>query len=319
MTVQNRQLVNPGVKQRLRAKYYSVRIDGANKRRSGSGNACSPEKPPHQKHHYCMQSIASSRQYAKITFAGSFEMRKGKLMRSQQSRILVQLRDLILNGEFAPGQRLAEIPIAERLGASRTPVRLAFTTLEQEGLVELSPSGGYSIRALTRKEIDDAIAVRGTLEGMAARLLAENGITRQMAAEFRECLTRGDMSLSASELTIDAYTDYVEMNDRFHELLIEFAGNGALARAIELNGRLPFAAPSATLPMHVSTGDAKRWLCITQHQHHVILEAIERHEGTRAQAVAIEHVEVARMNLRAAFEKSQEISTFMPAMRLLKR
>jgi GntR family transcriptional regulator of vanillate catabolism len=244
---------------------------------------------------------------------------EGNPMRSQASRILVQLRDLILKGDFAPGQRLAEIPIAERLGASRTPVRLAFASLEQEGLVELSPGGGYAMRAFTRKEIDDAIAVRGTLEGMAARLLAENGITRAMAADLRECLGRGDIALGGEELTIDAYAEYVEMNDRFHDLLIRFAGNDALARAIEVNARLPFAAPSATLPMHVSAGDAKRWLWITQAQHRVILEAIERREGTRAQAIATEHVEVARMNLRAAFEKPREASELMPAMRLLKR
>jgi GntR family transcriptional regulator of vanillate catabolism len=42
-------------------------------------------------------------------------------MDSQQNRVLVQLRDLILKGEFVPGERLAEIPLAEKLGASRTP------------------------------------------------------------------------------------------------------------------------------------------------------------------------------------------------------
>jgi GntR family transcriptional regulator, vanillate catabolism transcriptional regulator len=240
-------------------------------------------------------------------------------MRSQASRILVQLRDLILKGEFAPGQRLAEIPIAGRLGASRTPVRLAFAALEQEGLVELSPGGGYVMRAFTRREIDDAIAVRGTLEGMAARLLAENGITRQMAEELRDCLARGDAALAGDELNFDAYAEYVEMNDRFHELLIRFTGNEALARAIEVNAKLPFAAPSATLPMHGAAGEPRRWLCITHHQHRVILDAIERREGTRAQAAATEHVEVARMNLRWAFEKAQEVSELLPAMRLLQR
>ncbi len=239
-------------------------------------------------------------------------------MRSQQSRILVQLRDLILKGDFAPGERLAEIPIAERLGASRTPVRLAFATLEQEGLIQLSPGGGYAMRAFDRKELDDAIAVRGVLEGMAARLLAENGMTRQMADAFHECLAAGDKALTASDLTIDAYADYVEMNDHFHELLVQYSGNLALMRAIELNNRLPFAAASATLPMHASTGDGLKWLQITQHQHYAIVEAIERREGARAQAIATEHIEIARMNLRHAYEGSQENAHHHPAARLLK-
>jgi GntR family transcriptional regulator, vanillate catabolism transcriptional regulator len=72
---------------------------------------------------------------------------------------LVHLRDLILKGEFAPGERLAEVTLAERLQASRTPVRLALTTLEQEGLVEPSPAGGYVMRRITATEIADAIAV----------------------------------------------------------------------------------------------------------------------------------------------------------------
>lgn len=240
-------------------------------------------------------------------------------MQSQQSRVLVQLRDLILKGEFAPGERLAEIPIAERLEASRTPVRLAFATLEQEGLVQSSPSGGYVMRAFTRKEIDDAIAVRGVLEGMAARLVAENGLTRQMHEDMSECLRLGDEALAQPELTIDAYADYVEMNNRFHELLLKFADNAALTRAIELNNRLPFAAASATLPMHSSTGDGRQWLLITHNQHRSILHAIERREGTRAQSLAMEHVEVARMNLRHAYETADESRGLMPALRLLAR
>lgn len=240
-------------------------------------------------------------------------------MQSQQSRILVQLRDLILRGEFAPGERLAEIPIAERLGASRTPVRLAFATLEQEGLVESSPSGGYVMRSFTRKELDDAIVVRGVLEGTAARLLAENGLTRQMAEALHECVALGDTALAEPEMTIDAYADYVEMNDRFHTLVVRFAGNDALVRAIEVNNRLPFAAASATLPMQASTGDGRRWLQITHYQHHAMLQAIEKREGARAQALAMEHIEIARMNLRSAFEKSHELSDILPAIRLVKR
>src|SRR5262245_49408251 len=91
-------------------------------------------------------------------------------MESQQSRVLVRLRDLILKGSFSPGERLAEIPLAEKLDASRTPVRLALATLEHEGLIEPSPGGGYQMRRFTAQEVADAIHVRGVLEGYAARL-----------------------------------------------------------------------------------------------------------------------------------------------------
>src|SRR6266567_4722071 len=91
------------------------------------------------------------------------------MMDSQQSRVLVQLRDMILKGDFAPGERLAEIPLAESLDASRTPVKLALASLEYEGLIEPSPVGGYQMRRFTSREISDAIRVRGVVEGFAAR------------------------------------------------------------------------------------------------------------------------------------------------------
>src|SRR5690606_15406005 len=78
---------------------------------------------------------------------------------SLQETVLMQLRDLILRGEFEPGRRLAEQQLAERLGASRTPVRAALVTLEQEGLVQVNETGGYVVRQFTAQEVADAIAV----------------------------------------------------------------------------------------------------------------------------------------------------------------
>lgn len=238
-------------------------------------------------------------------------------MGSQQIRVLVQLRDLILKGEYAPGERLAEIPIAEKLGASRTPVRLALTSLEQEGLVEPSPTGGYVIRRFTPREIADAIAVRGHLEGMAARLVAEHGVPRQLSLRLHDCLREGDRVLDKSTLDYDDYAAYIEMNDRFHQLIVDGAGNAALARAIELNNRLPFAAPSATLPMQSSTEEGHEWLRLAHRQHHSLVYAMEHGEGTRAQALAEEHVQIARMNMDYALERPEASVKLIPAIKLV--
>ncbi len=238
-------------------------------------------------------------------------------MASQQARVLVQLRDLILKGEFAPGERLAEIPISQKLGASRTPVRLAFTALEQEGLVEPSPTGGYLIRRFTAQEIADAIAVRGHLEGMAARLVAERGMGRRLLLRFQDCLQEGDRVLNKRGLDYDDCAGYIEMNDRFHQLVIEGAGNAALARAVDLNNRLPFAAPSATLPMQqASSEEGHEWLRHTHRQHHSLVQAMENREGTRAQALAEEHVQVARMNMTYALERPAAAAE-IPGFKLL--
>jgi GntR family transcriptional regulator, vanillate catabolism transcriptional regulator len=229
-------------------------------------------------------------------------------MASQQARVLVKLRDLILKGEFAPGERLAEIPIAQKLGASRTPVRLAFSSLEQEGLVEPSPTGGYLIKRFTLQEIADAITVRGHLEGLAARLVAEHGLTRQLLLKLQDCLQEGDRLLGKHSLNYDDFAGYIEMNDRFHQLIVAGAGNAALARAIDLNNRLPFAAPSATMPMQQTSGEeGHEWLRHAHRQHHSLVQAMEHREGTRAQWLAEEHVQVARMNVAYALERPETL------------
>jgi GntR family transcriptional regulator of vanillate catabolism len=85
---------------------------------------------------------------------------------------VVQLREMILRGKLAPGQRVAEAPLAEELGMSRTPVRQALPMLAKEGLLSLHETRGYVVRAFTWAEVVDAIDLRGALEGLAARRVA---------------------------------------------------------------------------------------------------------------------------------------------------
>ncbi|NPC56517.1 GntR family transcriptional regulator [Caenimonas soli] len=234
-----------------------------------------------------------------------------------QETVLIQLRDLILRGEFEPGQRLAEQQLAERLGASRTPVRAALVTLEQEGLVEANDTGKYLVRRFTPREVADAIAVRGHLEGMAARLVAEHGVSRQLQLDLQACLDEGDRLLAADPLTYESYATYAVMNDRFHALVLEASGNRALQRAVALNDKLPFAPASAMLPMQSTLQQDREWMQYAHRQHHMLFDAMKRGEGARAQALAVEHTEVAQMNMRLALERRAETERLIPAMRLV--
>jgi GntR family transcriptional regulator, vanillate catabolism transcriptional regulator len=238
-------------------------------------------------------------------------------MNSQQSRVLVQLRDMILKGGFVPGERLAEIPLAERLGASRTPVRLALGSLEHEGLIEPSPAGGYQMRRFTSREIADAIRVRGVIEGFAARLLAEEGPPRQLLRELHECLDAGDSTVQKPQMELDDYAAYTEMNDSFHRLIVEGCGNATLKRMMELLVGQPFASPSSMLPMQSSMEEGHQWMQQAHRQHHAIVQAIERGQGSRAQALGEEHVEIARMNLEYASDRPELAAKLMPGIRLV--
>ena len=97
--------------------------------------------------------------------------------RTQITRALLRLRELILSGEFAAGERMSELPLVERLGVSRTPLRLALAELEHEGLLRGLAGGGYVVREFTMADIRDAIELRGVLEGTAARFAVERGAT----------------------------------------------------------------------------------------------------------------------------------------------
>lgn len=236
---------------------------------------------------------------------------------SQQSRVLVQLRDMILKGTFAPGERLAEIPLAERLNASRTPVRLALAALEHEGLIEPSPGGGYQMRSFTAQEVADGIRVRGLLEGFAARLLAENGAPRQLVRDLHACLEDGDKAVNKPTMELDDYAAYVEMNDRFHQLILEGCGNVMVKRVMETLKGQPFSAPSAMLPMQSSMEEGHEWMKQAHRTHHAIVQAIERGQGSRAQALGEEHVEIARMNLDYALDKPELAAEIMPGIKLV--
>lgn len=115
----------------------------------------------------------------------------------------------------------------------------------------------------------------------------------------------------------DDYAVYVEMNNRFHALLIEGSGNLALARVMDLLTGQPFAGPSALLPMQSSMDEGPLWMRRAHHQHHCIVQAIERGQGSRAEALAQEHVEIARMNLEYAIERPEKAADVMPGIKLV--
>src|ERR1700746_3004621 len=107
---------------------------------------------------------------------------------SQTVKAQLALRDQILSGALRPGERISELQAVETTGASRTPVRMALVRLEEEGLLEAIPSGGFMVKAFSERDILDSIELRGTLEGLAARFAAERGASVRDLEPLRERL-----------------------------------------------------------------------------------------------------------------------------------
>lgn len=235
---------------------------------------------------------------------------------SQAVKAQLWLRELILAGELAGGARIAELAIVERLGVSRTPIRAALMRLEQEGLLEVLPSGGYAVRTFSEGDVCDAIEVRGTIEGLAVRFAAERGAPDLLLQKARACLERIDAVLAQPALDEEAFTRYVKLNQTFHNLLSEMAGSDLIARELDRVVRLPFASPSAFVVTRAHSPQARDMLIVAQDQHRQVLAAIEQREGARAESIMREHARIARRNLRDAMLDHN--ADRMPAVRLIR-
>ena len=235
---------------------------------------------------------------------------------SVQVQALLKLREMILAGELAAGARIAELSIVEKLGFSRTPIRAALMRLEQEGLLDALPNGGYAIKTFSERDVSEAIELRGTLEGLSARLSAERGAAPLLLAQARECLSEIDALLTRTALDASAFSHYVILNARYHALLSDMAGSAVIAKELERVCRLPFASPSGFVVAQTNSAQARDMLIVAQDQHWQVLDAIERREGSRAESLMREHSRIAQRNLQEAV-KSQRLDQ-LPGVRLIR-
>lgn len=234
---------------------------------------------------------------------------------SQTGRTLLSLREMLLRGDFLPGERLSELPLVARLGVSRTPIRLALDRLANEGLLEVVPSGGFVVREFTVADIWDAIETRGVLEGAAARLAAERlGSPRELDIVWRY---RDEMDAMPG-VNIDTFGRYLDLNEGFHWAIADLAKSPILKRALEQATKLPFAAPGALVFVRTKLPDAAHMFAIGRDQHHSIFDAIAHREGSRAESLAREHARLSRRNLEFALS-DREMLNCVPGASLIKQ
>lgn len=234
---------------------------------------------------------------------------------SQTVKALLALRELLLGGDLRAGQRLSEIWAVDRLGVSRTPVRAALARLEEEGLLEALPSGGYAVKGFSEQEVSDAIEVRGALEGLAARLAAERGGQADGVAEMQDSIGAVDEILSKGELTADDYTAFIGLNAQFHTGLLTSSGSRTVARQAERAAALPFASPTGFVRAQAQLPEARLILTLAQDHHRCVLEAILARQGERAEALMREHARLAIRNLRLA--QRRQTTAFIPGSALI--
>lgn len=232
-------------------------------------------------------------------------------------RAVIELREKIINGELPGGMRLFEVPLAEALQISRTPVREALSRLAEEGLLDRLPNGGFVVRRFGYVDVVDSIELRGVMEGTAARLAAERGAEPQALARIQDIVVRLDACFGPNEEDVD-FDAYSDLNAAFHVELAALSGSQIVRREVERATALPFASPSAFLPNRMEIAAFRRSLRTAQEQHHAMLNAIVSREGARAEFIAREHARIARQNLEYIFSQDPELLQKIPGLALIR-
>jgi len=188
-----------------------------------------------------------------------------------------RLRELIVSGRLAPGQRITERLIAEQLdGLSRTPLREAFKILAAEGLVTIEPNRGAVVTSMSADEVAAAIDVLIGLESLAAEPACQRMDDHQVASI--ETLHREmEQAFAAGELM-----DYFRLNQAIHQAIVDAARNPVLSRI--------YAAESARIRRYRYAGNRRteRWQRAI-FEHEAILDAVRQRAGPLLRELLRQH------------------------------
>lgn len=188
-----------------------------------------------------------------------------------------RLRDLIVQGNLAPGVRLNERLLTAQLGVSRTPLREAFKVLATEGMVELLPNRGAIVSQMDAERLAETLAVMGALEALAGELAclsateAQINEIRALHFEMLAYHARGDLA------------GYFKFNQAIHLKLVKYSGNAVLYNTYrQLNGNVRRARYMANL-------SRERWDAAVR-EHDEILVALGARDVKRIRALLSDHL-----------------------------
>ncbi len=188
------------------------------------------------------------------------------------------LRQAILKGELAPGERLMEIQLADRLGVSRTPIREAIRKLELEGLVLMIPRKGAEVARISEKSLRDVLEVRRSLEELAIELacqrMDEEAVEEleKKQEEFRNAVLKGN----AMEIA--------ETDEAYHDVIFKGTCNDRLVQMIN-----NLREQMYRYRLEYIKDKDKRQALVAEHEN--ILEAVRRGRVTDAKEAMREHID----------------------------
>ena len=208
---------------------------------------------------------------------------------SRAESLYRSVKDMAILFEFKPGERINEVELAQRLGASRTPLREALNRLVAEGFLVLRQDRGFFCRDLKPREMFELYQFRAVLEVAAIRLACEQA-TEQEVAELAQFLNQtGPQEGGRSSQELVALDEY------FHEKIMALSRNMEMSRTLEnINARIKY--------FRWVDMDSKREG--TQQEHQVIVQALMARDADLAAQRMEAHITRRLEQITAAIKES---------------
>ena len=188
------------------------------------------------------------------------------------------LRQAILKGELAPGERLMEIQLAEKLGVSRTPIREAIRKLELEGLVLMIPRKGAEVAKISEKSLRDVLEVRRSLEELAIELACQR-MTEEELAQLEQAQAAFSSAISRAVAMPIAETD-----EHYHDINYQGTYNDKLVQMLN-----NLREQMYRYRLEYIKDEDKRQVLLVEHEH--ILAALKGRNIAEAKTAMREHID----------------------------
>jgi phosphonate utilization transcriptional regulator len=212
-----------------------------------------------------------------------------QLVQSNSLPALVQaeIEQLILRGELAIGQRINESDLASRFGMSRGPIREALRALEESRLVRSEKNRGVFVREISVDEADEIYDVREALDQLVGQRVAERATPDQLR-ELEAVVAAMDGATGAHDIK-----SYHALNLKFHDMLVDFAGNTRLTESYRLltKGLLLFRLRG------LQDGGG---FAVSNTEHKAVLEAVAARDSARAGRLLRRHAVESRARMHKA-------------------
>jgi phosphonate utilization transcriptional regulator len=206
--------------------------------------------------------------------------------------VQAEIEQLILSGELAVGRRINESDLALRFGMSRGPIREALRALEESRLVRSEKNRGVFVREVSVAEADEIYDVREALDQLIGQRVAERATPEQLR-DMQAVVAEMDAATGAHDIKC-----YHALNLKFHDMLVDFAGNARLTETYRLltKGLLLFRLRG------LQDGGG---FAVSNTEHKAIVEAIGARDSARAGRLLRRHAVESRARMHKAAARTE--------------